>query len=575
VLEKTKVNNSIVVCAISFLVLTTTIIAGSPPMNQGCLRLPFSTDSKEGYILYTPMDSTTTYLMNETGAVNHTWDSTYHPRYDAYLLDNGSIMRPFDSERGGVQKIAWDSTVLWEYHYTRDGSFSTHDIVPLPNGDVLMIMQETKSRAQAIQAGRNPNTVVGNFYPDFLIQVHETGPTSGDIVWEWHIWDHLIQDYDATKDNYGDVSEHPELININFGEDFTGDWIHMNSVDYHPRFDQILMSAHNFDEIWVIDHSTTTEEAASHYGGIYNHGGDLLYRWGNPQAYDRGTAADEKLYFEHQSTWIQPGLPGAGNILVFSNGNNRPGGPLSTVDEFVPDVDNNTGEYHLPPGGTYGPVELTWQYQVPSEFYASIFCGAQRMINGNTLVCAGTAGTFLEVNLEKKIVWTYVNPYPNYGDNAVYRTEYIPPYIPPPPPPVSHLACTGNLTWSTVKPGATVYGNLQVRNVGDNGSLLDWAVNNSITWGTWTFTPPSGDNLTPWEGPVSVQLHVVVPKEKNQALTGTLRVENKNNASDYVDISVTLTTSASSTLSVNNPFLSWLFDRFPHAFPILRHLLGF
>ena len=133
----------------------------------------------------------------------------------------------------------------------------------------------------------------------------------------------------------------PTSTSTNLG--VTG-WPYFTSVDYNPKFDQILISAHNFDEVWIIDHSTTTEEAASHEGGIYGHGGDLLYRWGNPQTYNRGDASDKKLYFQHQSGWIKPGLPGAGNILVFSNGVTRPGGPISSADEFTPDVDNDTGD---------------------------------------------------------------------------------------------------------------------------------------------------------------------------------------------------------------------------------------
>jgi hypothetical protein len=522
--------------------------------------MPF--DMNEGHFLYSPIYGTTTYLINETGVVDHTWQSTYTPNLDSYMLDNGSILLAIASGNGGVQKIAYDGTVLWEYHYTQDGSYASHDIVPLPNGDVIMIMQEIKSRPQTIQAGRNPYTFGNDFRPDFLIQVHQTGPTSGEIVWEWHIWDHLIQDFDVNKDNFGNVSQTPELIDINFGEDFVGDWIHMNSVDYNPKFDQVLMSAHNFNEVWIIDHSTTTEEAASHSGGRYNHGGDLLYRWGNPQAYKCGTPVDEKLYFQHQVTWIKPGLPGAGHILVFSNGNNRPNGPYSTIDEFAPEVNNNTGEYHLLPDGTYGPYDLTWQYNIPIAYYSTIWSGVQRMINGNSLICSGLPGIFIEVTQDKQIVWTYVNPYPPHTYNSVYRTEYIPPYIPPPPQPIANLECLGNLSWSNIRPGATVHGSFQVMNIGDNGSLLNWTVNNTLTWGTWMFSRTSGENLTPAMGPVTVDIHVIIPKEKNTVFQGNLTIQNKNNASDIVTIPVTLTTTASASLIHMSPviirFLHWL-----------------
>ncbi len=544
------------------------------PRDMKTPSLPFDRD--EGHFLYTPIYGTTTYLINETGVVDHTWQSTYLPNLDSYMLDNGTILLSLYSGNGGLQKIAYDGTILWTYHYTGDGSYASHDVVPLPNGDVIMIMQAIKSRASAIQAGRDPNNLGDNFLPDFLIQIHQTGPTSGEIVWEWYLWDHLVQDFDPSKDNYGDVSESPELVDINFGEYFCGDWIHMNSVDYHPKFDQILMSAHNFNEIWIIDHSTTTEEAASHEGGRYNHGGDLLYRWGNPQAYDCAFPSDEKLYFQHQATWIKPGLPGAGHILVFSNGNNRPGGACSTIDEFTPDVNNNTGEYHLHPDGTYGPYDLTWQYQIPNEYYSDIWSGVQRMINGDSFICSGITGAFIQVTPEKQIVWVYVNPHPPYEWNAVYRTEYIPPIIPPPPQPIPDLECNGNLSWSNIKPGATVYGNFQVMNRGDNCSLLNWTVNNTLTWGTWTFSRTSGSNLSPEQGPVTVDVHVVIPKEKNTMFQGNLTIQNKNNASDIVTIPVTLTTTSSDSDTI--PFQSFwqrIFERFPSAFPILRHLLGY
>jgi hypothetical protein len=563
----------IVMLITATLFMVTIFNSGVFSQNQENLITLPSLDREEGHFLYSPIYGRKTFLINETGVVKHTWNSVYTPNLDSYMVDNSSIILAISSGNGGLQKIDYNDTVLWTYHYTRDGSYASHDIVPLPNGDVIMIMQEIKSRAQAIQAGHNPNNLGSDFRPDCLIQVHQTGPTSGDIVWEWHIWDHLIQDFDATKNNYGNVSQHPELIDINFGEYFCGDWIHMNSVDYNPKFDQILMSAHNFDEVWVIDHSTTTEEAANHEGGWYGHGGDLLYRWGNPQAYDRGTPVDEKLYFQHQVTWIKPGLPGAGHILVFSNGNNRPGGPYSTADEFVPDVNNETGEYDLPPGGTYGPFDLTWQYQIPIEYYCDIWSGVQRMINGNTLICSGRIGTFIEVTQDKQIVWIFVNSYPPNQDKSVYRTEYIP----PPPLPQHHipdLECNGSLSWSNIKPGATAYGSFQVMNIGDNDSLLNWTINNTLTWGTWTFSPSSGEGLTPVQGPVTVQVRMVVPKEKNAEFQGNITIVNKENSSDYCMIPVTLTTPFSHNIEYHG-FLARLLVQFPNAFPLFRYLLGF
>jgi hypothetical protein len=512
-----------------------------------------------GQILFAPYYSTTTYLIDKNGTINHTWSSAYQPFTEAYWLGNGTILRPIISGGGGIQKILWDGTLAWDYRYTVSGCTCHHDIKYLPNGNVLMIVWVTKTRTEAIAAGRNPSSIEGNtFTPDKIIEVKPTGPTSGDVVWEWNVWDHLIQDYDSSKNNYGVVGDHPELIDINFGDSFDFDWLHTNSLDYNSTFDQILVDIHDFDEVWVIDHSTTTEEAASHTGGHYGHGGDLLYRWGNPQAYRRGTSSDQKLFGQHDATWIPSGHPGEGDILVFNNGYNRPGPKYSSVDEFAPPVDAN-GEYYLEPGSAYGPEDVTWDYTAnpPTSFYSNVFSSATRLKDGNTLICSGIPGKFFEVTPDGTTVWQYSNPYGS-PNKWVFKIDYVPPEEPPQPPQnnTPDLHCTGNLSWSDIKPGATVHGSFQVQNVGDSGSLLNWTVNNSLTWGTWTFTPSSGENLTPGQAPVTVQVYVITPNEKNAEFQGSLQVQNLDNVSDFGMIPVNLKTSASTDLTSADPFIN-------------------
>jgi len=498
-----------------------------------------------GQILYSPFYSTTTYLINSTGTVNHTWPSTYRPFTESYLLENGSIVRPILNS-DGFQKILWDGTIDWDFRYTVSGCTCHHDIEYLPNGNVLMIVWVTKTRAEAIAAGRNPSTISGaTFMPDKIIEIKQTGPTSGEIVWEWHVWDHLIQDFDPSKDNYGVVGDHPELIDINYGDYFTYDWLHTNAIDYHPKFDQILIDIHNFNEVWVIDHSTSIEEAAGHTGGNYGKGGDLLYRWGNPEAYDAGAPNDQKLFFQHDASWVKPGYPGEGNIIVFNNGNNRPSGQYSTVNEFTPPV-NEYGEYYLEPGSAYGPDDYTWTYTAdpPSSFYSHVYGGVQRLKDGNTLVCYGTQGIFFEVTPDQTKIWEWTNPYPNLDQNDVFKIEYIPPEEPP-VPDEPDLDCEGSLSWTNITPGSTVFGSFKVQNIGDPNSLLNWKVNiSSISWGTWTFTPEFGENLTPEDGQVTVQVSVIAPDETNSEFQGHIKVDNQGNSSDFDLIPVYLGTPA-------------------------------
>ena len=375
----------------------------------------------EGYTLFAPMWDTKTYLIDNDGDVVCTWRSTYTDTQASYLLENGNLVRtslvssPIFSggSQGRIEMFNAQGKKIWNFEYSSNHYNQHHDVEILPNGNILLIAWELKSKEEAVIAGKNPNQLNGNeFWPDHVIEVEPTGASGANIVWEWHVWDHLIQDYDQSKANYGDVSVHPELIDINFGGN-RADWNHINSVDYNEEFDQILLSVHEFNEIWIIDHSITTEEASGHTGGRYDKGGDILYRWGNPQAYKQGTEDDREYYGQHDGRWVEEGCPGEGNILVFNNGAGRPGERYSSVDEIMPPVDEN-GFYRYTPGTAYEPKEQIWVYTTPNptDMYSSICSSSQRLPNGNTLICIAQQGRFLEVNPEKEIVWEYNNPYP-------------------------------------------------------------------------------------------------------------------------------------------------------------------
>ncbi len=391
-------------------------------------------EAYEGYTLFTPEYSKYTYLIDMDGKIVYTWISDYIQGFGTYLLENGDLLRldKFGSDiyftaggrAGRVEKFDKDSNLLWEFEYANNKHCSHHDIEPLPNGNILIIAWESKTKEEAISAGRNPNRLKSNsIWPDHIIEVEPVGSNSGNIVWEWHIWDHLIQEYDSTKDNYGLVGDHPELIDVNFGNT-DSDWNHINAVDYNEEFDQILLSVHNFNEIWVIDHSTTTEEAASHSGGNSGKGGDLLYRWGNPQAYGAGDATDQQFFGQHGANWINKGYPGEGNILVFNNGGQHR--RYSTVDEIIPPVDEN-GNYEYISDQAYGPNKPIWIYTAenPIDIFSETLSNAQRLPNGNTLICSANQGLILEVTQEKEVVWEYQyqNIIPDQKTNTIGRAE--------------------------------------------------------------------------------------------------------------------------------------------------------
>ena len=418
------------------------VVEYSAPVQTLGLFLNDYAQSFEGYTLFAPQNYNEAFLIDNQGRKVHSWSSATDMGNAAYLLENGNLLRTVELEdgvnprfvaggyNGRLEEFDWDGNLVWEFDYSTPEYMSHHDAVRLPNGNTLIVAWELKTTEEAIQAGRNPEFLTGDeLWPDKLIEVQPTGLSTGTIVWEWHLWDHLIQDFDPAKDNYGDVAEHPELFDINFYGNYNpgaADWNHVNGIDYNADLDQIIISSHHQSELWVIDHSTTMEEAANHTGGNSGKGGDFLYRWGNPQSYRAGTADDQILFGQHNTQWIKPGLPGAGNIMLFNNGNGRPDGQYSTIEEFTPPVDGN-GNYVIPmPGEPFSPSSADWQYmaETPTDFYGHIVSGVQRQPNGNTLICNGPLGDFFEITPALETVWEYVNPI--IGTGPLSQGESIP-----------------------------------------------------------------------------------------------------------------------------------------------------
>jgi len=402
-------------------------------------------NNENGYILFTPLTYHDTYLIDKCGRLMHQWTSATRPNHSVYLLPDGKLLRTGVDINGSfnaggvIETLDWNSNSIWRYVVSSATECQHHDVRPLPNGNILAIVYELKTKNECLAAGRRPNITGQTLWSEKIIEIQPIGSDSAAIVWEWHVWDHLVQQYDSLNlNNYGLVSDHPELININ---QVTGgvnqpDWLHFNALDYNADLDQIMISSHTFSELWIIDHSTTTAQAASHQGGNSGKGGDLLYRWGNPAMYHMGTAANKKFFGQHNPHWIENGLPNAGSVLVFNNGQYRPAGDYSSIEILnlpAPDLNGNYSDSILP----YLPLVQDWIYTAPTptDFFSKIISGVQQLDNGNILVCSGNSGKFFELDSLENIVWEYINPVEADGpvtqgsipfQNQVFRCTFYP-----------------------------------------------------------------------------------------------------------------------------------------------------
>jgi hypothetical protein len=429
---------------LAFLILASFTLTG-----QRTLGLMLNnSNAYNGYTLWTSgMDA---YLVDNCGYLINRWSTGFIPGLSCYILENGNLLRAgkinSSSFNGGgaggrLEEYDWDGNLVWATNFTFDIEHAHHDFEPLPNGNILVILWARKENNVIVAAGRNPSwQPTRGLWTTKIIEIQKSGSASYDVVWEWDLFDHIIQDFDNTKPNYGIVADHPELLDLNLnGNQGLSDWAHINAIDYNQELDQIALSANHFSEVFIIDHSTSTAEAASHSGGRWGKGGDILYRFGNPQNYDSGTSSDRKFYAQHDARWVPKGYPNEGKLTVFNNGRGRPGGSYSTVDMWSTPMDED-GNYIMD-GPAYGPDTLDWSYESVNrrDFFSSNVSGAHALPNGNMMICSGRQGNFFEVTPEKETVWFYKNPVASGGPliqgasgnntQAFRATKYLEDYI--------------------------------------------------------------------------------------------------------------------------------------------------
>lgn len=393
----------------SFLILTPLFGHSQTPT----IGLTYYSDSvSEGYTLFSPDLNNHVYLINNCGERVNEWIFNEAPGISSYLLPNGNLLC---AGKDSLTIRDWSDNTVWSYATTDNGIKQHHDIEPLPNGNILCIVTQNLTTTEQTDAGKDSSLVGGNFRLDKIVELQPVGTNDAIVVWEWRFFDHLVQDYDNSKNNYGIVENHPELIDFNFDHGNINDWTHLNSVDYNADLDQIMISSRHMSELYIIDHSTTTLEAAGHTGGSAGMGGDILWRWGNPRVYRQGTAVDQKLFGQHDGKWVENGFAHEGKISVF---NNDADGTMnfSSVHVLQP---NLSGFNYLLSNSTFDPVNFsdTWNGDnVSPVIYSSKKCSVQSLENGGYLVNDSGSGRFVEVNANHDVVWSYTNP---HGNGAV------------------------------------------------------------------------------------------------------------------------------------------------------------
>jgi len=394
----------------------------------------------KGYTLIYPDNQSNVYLIDNCGRVVHTWldNDSFRPGNTVHLLEDGSIIKTkrnvniggdhiwADGGGGIVEKRDWNNDLIWIFNLNDSVNRLHHDIEPLINGNILMLCWEKITRDQAIAKGRDPNSITnGELWTDKIIEVKPIGKDGFTIVWEWHLWDHVIQDFDSTKSNFGKPANNIGKINLNYAtSDGTQPWACINSMSYNKVFDQIVVSSPTFNEIWIIDHSTSIAESTKSKGGFGQKGGDLLYRWGNPTASNTGGISDQKLFYPNDIQWmgLKLGDDNFGKLMVF---NSRFGSDHSTVSIIQPVFDTYFWEY-IKSGNGYMPKSVSWTYkrEDSTAMYSPDNSSVQRLSNGNTFICSARQGRVIEINLQKEIVWEYIMPLKNgrpvsQGDNIL------------------------------------------------------------------------------------------------------------------------------------------------------------
>jgi hypothetical protein len=388
------------------------------------------------FYTFSPVNGKSTYLVDNCGNLINQWTSDFFPGMTDYLTDDGSL---YTARRlggnptmgsaglGGVfQKFNWEGDLVWQYEISDSFTLAHHDFSIKPNGNLLIIAWDYKTEEEAIQAGRNPANVDQSIWSEKIMEIRPIGEDSAELVWEWYLWDHLIQNYDDTKDNFGNPNANKGKMNINNVGLVAKSWMHFNSIQYNPRLEQILFSSPSANEIFIIDNSTTSDQAATNSGGRWHKGGEFLFRFGTNATYtDNDTT--QYLYFQHNAQWIENSLEGQEGITVFNNGRYRPlpnlQKPYSNVIKLVPAL-NETDTSYVEEDNGFQILQIDTLYNSESDtlFYAAVMSGATLLEDG-LFIAHAPEGRFFELDINGNKRIEYIVPIDRSGDEIAQGTD--------------------------------------------------------------------------------------------------------------------------------------------------------
>ena len=359
-----------------------------------------------------------TYLIDNCGKIINQWASGSNLPH-VKLLKSGNIIY-FDNNI--IYERDWEDNLVHMVEVV-DPVRLIYEVIVLPNGNYLCVGR----REFSVQEFEDIGYEFNNSSPTEIDVVVEISPSTGGIVWEWNMKDHVIQERDPNMPNYGILKDNPQLVNLDAISTF--DWagqesFMINSFDYNPDLDHIALSVRKMGEVMIIDHSTTTQEAASSTGGNSGKGGDILYRWGNPMNYDSGTENDQQLFYQHNPNWVTSG-PDKGKLVIYSNGLNRTGTSERYSNVPVIETTWDGSQYVKVEGEAFGPEmpEINIGPDSNTDFYSSYTSGARMLENGNIFVTEGVEGYLFEVDVNTgERVWEYQVPNVSF----IYRTEKYP-----------------------------------------------------------------------------------------------------------------------------------------------------